>query len=450
LPAELDTLRDVMERIRQENPAYWPFGLDPGQLDGGAWLVREKRSGTPVGFVGMQERLKAGRHIGYYAVGMLPEHRRKGYAKEALASLLDTRAPEFDEYRAWIQETNGPSLGLADSLGVRKEIFKQAALSPTERTRRYNRRHPDKVRSYLRKTQDDRVERNRAHREATSRHGETYMKDKDVHHPQGPKGDKPPTRVVKEDHGPDKRAGLLKLAMQAPAAVSRLARLKARLALPGGRLAAGMGAGSLYGYGESKLFDLDPTSTKINVLLSSLLGGGIGLAGRARGKLITPKYGLATELVTTNVPKMLAIVGVDRLDKFRDAQQGLVDRRLEAATIDRDAAKDRARASKYLAPAIVALAGAGGLGALAARRQAREATNMRVLKQLEPSRSDRLTIDIPREFVSEEFYKRLGREVLFDTPESKVQKAEAQLERYRPSTHGRAVPYTPQVGGWRP
>lgn len=78
-------------------------------------------------------------------------------------------------------------------------------LSPTERTRRYNKKHPDKVRAYLKKTQSDRVERNRARRKAVQKHGKSKMKNKDVHHPKGTKGKNPPTRVVKKDHGPDKK-----------------------------------------------------------------------------------------------------------------------------------------------------------------------------------------------------------------------------------------------------
>lgn len=74
------------------------------------------------------------------------------------------------------------------------------AMSPTERTRLYNKRHPGKVRTHLKKTQADRVERNRARREAVKRHGASKMKNKDVHHVYGTK--RKVTRVVKGDHGP--------------------------------------------------------------------------------------------------------------------------------------------------------------------------------------------------------------------------------------------------------
>jgi len=74
------------------------------------------------------------------------------------------------------------------------------ALSPTQRTRRYNKKHKGEVRAHLRKTQGDRVERNRARREAVKKHGKVKMANKDVHHVYGTK--KKTTRVVGKDHGP--------------------------------------------------------------------------------------------------------------------------------------------------------------------------------------------------------------------------------------------------------
>jgi hypothetical protein len=58
------------------------------------------------------------------------------------------------------------------------------------------------VRKHLKDTQDDRVERNRARRSATKRHGKAKMKNHDVHHVYGTKGKNPKTRIVKKDHGP--------------------------------------------------------------------------------------------------------------------------------------------------------------------------------------------------------------------------------------------------------
>ena len=75
--------------------------------------------------------------------------------------------------------------------------------SPTERTRRYNRKNKGKVRQYLKKTQDDRVARNGDRRKAEKRHGKAKIKNKDIHHPNGPQNGG--YKIVKKDHGPDKK-----------------------------------------------------------------------------------------------------------------------------------------------------------------------------------------------------------------------------------------------------
>jgi uncharacterized protein YifE (UPF0438 family) len=75
--------------------------------------------------------------------------------------------------------------------------------SPTERTRRYNRKNKKKVRAYLRSTVNDRVARNRDRAKAVKKNGKAKMKNKDVHHPDGPHGGS--WRSVKKDHGPDKK-----------------------------------------------------------------------------------------------------------------------------------------------------------------------------------------------------------------------------------------------------
>ena len=83
------------------------------------------------------------------------------------------------------------------------EFINNEALSSTERMRRYNRRHPEKVRSYLKKTQDDRVTRNRDRKKAIKRHGKSKMKNHDVHHPNGTTGGK--WQLARKDHGRDKK-----------------------------------------------------------------------------------------------------------------------------------------------------------------------------------------------------------------------------------------------------
>lgn len=77
------------------------------------------------------------------------------------------------------------------------------AMSSTERMRRYNRRHPDKVKNYLKNTVKDRAARNRDRKKAVKKYGESKMKNHDVHHPNGPQGGK--WKLAKKDHGPDKK-----------------------------------------------------------------------------------------------------------------------------------------------------------------------------------------------------------------------------------------------------
>jgi hypothetical protein len=76
------------------------------------------------------------------------------------------------------------------------------AKSSTERVRKYYRKNKHKVRKYLKKTQDDRVARNRDRRKAVAKHGKTKMKKHDVHHPNGPHNGG--ARIVRKDHGRDK------------------------------------------------------------------------------------------------------------------------------------------------------------------------------------------------------------------------------------------------------
>jgi len=77
------------------------------------------------------------------------------------------------------------------------------AMSSTERMRRYNKRHPEKVKQNLKKTQDDRVKRNKAHNDKTEEYGTELMRNKDVHHPNGASGNG--AKIVNGDHGRDKK-----------------------------------------------------------------------------------------------------------------------------------------------------------------------------------------------------------------------------------------------------
>lgn len=102
-----------------------------------------------------------------------------GSAQETAFVFPQSPGPEFDE-----------------------ELINEA-MSSTERVRRYYKRHPEKVRAYLRKTAKDRAKRNKDRQEAIKKYGKKKMKNHDVHHPNGPHGGS--WRLAKKDHGPDKK-----------------------------------------------------------------------------------------------------------------------------------------------------------------------------------------------------------------------------------------------------
>ncbi len=77
------------------------------------------------------------------------------------------------------------------------------AMSSTERMRRFNKRHPEKVRKYLKDTVKDRVARNRDRRRAIKKYGKKKMKNHDVHHPNGAQNGN--WKLAKKDHGRDKK-----------------------------------------------------------------------------------------------------------------------------------------------------------------------------------------------------------------------------------------------------
>lgn len=116
----------ILEKIRSEEPKHWPNGLTVDHFDGGLYLVTDKQASAPVGFVGWQERNEGLTKIGYYAIGILPEHRRNGYASDAVSTLLAKKASRVDQVRAMIVDGNTPSVRLADHLGVPRKMIKRA------------------------------------------------------------------------------------------------------------------------------------------------------------------------------------------------------------------------------------------------------------------------------------------------------------------------------------
>jgi hypothetical protein len=103
-----------------------------------------------------------------------------------------------------VGEIQGSGLVYPNSIGPEDdEELTNEVDSSTERVRRYYRRHPEKVRKYLKDTVKDRVARNRDRRKAIKKHGKKKMKNHDVHHPNGPNGGS--WRLAKKDHGRDKK-----------------------------------------------------------------------------------------------------------------------------------------------------------------------------------------------------------------------------------------------------
>ncbi|WP_297408172.1 GNAT family N-acetyltransferase [uncultured Akkermansia sp.] len=107
----------IMDRIYNEDPSYWPYGLGiPGH--DGVYLIRDKMTKQAAGFVGWQQMMEGGRLIGSYSIGILPEFRGHGFAKEAVAKILREKAAGVDEVRSYVMPHNQKSKALAASLGV--------------------------------------------------------------------------------------------------------------------------------------------------------------------------------------------------------------------------------------------------------------------------------------------------------------------------------------------
>lgn len=109
---------DIMDKIRNENPSYWPYGLDIKGHNAGVWMVRQASDNKPVGFVGWQERHEGRVKTGYYSVGILPEYRGHGLASAAVSNLLREKAAGVDRVQAFIVPHNEPSHNLARKLGI--------------------------------------------------------------------------------------------------------------------------------------------------------------------------------------------------------------------------------------------------------------------------------------------------------------------------------------------
>lgn len=115
--ASVDEVRSIMKRVYNDDPSYWPYGLD---VDGheSLYLIRDNMTKAAAGFVGWQEQRINGRKIGSYSIGILPEFRSKGFAKEAVAKIIMEKSAQVDEVRSYVCSHNARSKGLANSLGI--------------------------------------------------------------------------------------------------------------------------------------------------------------------------------------------------------------------------------------------------------------------------------------------------------------------------------------------
>lgn len=116
--AAREEVRNIMHRIYEEDPSYWPYGLDiPGHDS--VYLVRDNMTKQAAGFVGWQVIKENGRKVGSYSIGILPEYRNNGFAKEAVAKILQEKAASVDEVRSYICDHNNKSKNLANSLNIK-------------------------------------------------------------------------------------------------------------------------------------------------------------------------------------------------------------------------------------------------------------------------------------------------------------------------------------------
>ena len=117
---------EIMDKIYKENPSYWPEGLQiKGHHD--LYMIREASTRKAIGFTGWQEFVKeGGKKVGYYTIGILPDYRHNGFAKEAVRKLIRKKASGVDRVEAYIAPHNRPSINLANRLGV--QVVKAAML----------------------------------------------------------------------------------------------------------------------------------------------------------------------------------------------------------------------------------------------------------------------------------------------------------------------------------
>jgi len=330
-----------MKDLYDENPSHWPNGLNTDQMDGGVWLVRSASTNQPVGFVGWQDRREGFSKVGYYSIGIKKDHRRQGYAQEAVKKIINIKSSSVDKVKAYIEESNTPSLELAKKLPVELQLEKQANWAKFKNL--FTGKEPNHLLSTL----------------------------------------------------------------------------------------AGVGAGAGVGGLESWAFDYDPTAAKVNTFLSAVMGGAWPHM-RGAGKMIKGPYGKKLELATANVPKMGIVAAVDMADKYISSQQDLSDTQLDTATLQEETAKVYKKiVDDYGLPALIGagILGTGATSALLINALKTQKPTKITMSSPRGGKKNVISVDIPKENISEDFYRSLSRDLLFDSPAEKRRKAKAVLKQ---------------------
>lgn len=107
----------IMDGIYREEPKWWPYGWTPEGHDD-LYIIRDRMTKKACGVVGWQEFDEGGIRVGSYSIGILPEYRGSGFAKEAVAKIVSAKSAGVDEVRAYVKSGNDPSKALARSLHI--------------------------------------------------------------------------------------------------------------------------------------------------------------------------------------------------------------------------------------------------------------------------------------------------------------------------------------------
>lgn len=113
-----DECKAVMKAIYDENPAYWPYGIDIDSHQS-VYLVRDAMTKEAAGFVGWQQWMEwPMKKVGSYSIGILPKYRGHGFASEAVAKILQEKCASVDEVRCYAVKENQKSQNLAKKLHI--------------------------------------------------------------------------------------------------------------------------------------------------------------------------------------------------------------------------------------------------------------------------------------------------------------------------------------------